>query len=120
MRKNNHNEEAMKAYFEANYTEDSWYPQGDFDAKIRGTVAAFNDYDWDANIRRTPNKAERMAEWFKGLPTPFYPEPFYMNIEALLRQWGILEEGAPESRVNKMAENWWTYWAQWVLRHYSK
>lgn len=72
--------------------------------------------NYPSNIRNIPNTVDRMADYFMGLPSPFHPDYQNYRIEEILREWGIIKDGHPPSRVNKMVEGWWSYWASWVIK----
>ena len=73
-------------------------------------------YDYPRNLQVFPHEKDRMADWFQGLPDPFYPTPYYCDIEETLREWNIIKDGFPPSRVSRLKEGWFTYWAGWVIK----
>ena len=73
--------------------------------------------DYPRNLQLFPNMAERLGDHFRGLPSPFYPTPYYYEIEENLRAWGILKEDDIPSKVERLKENWFSYWAAWVIKN---
>jgi len=74
-------------------------------------------YNYPNNQRRFPFEEDRMADWFQGLPDPFYPTPYYHEIEENLKEWGIIKDSFPPSRVERLKNGWWSYWASWVIKN---
>lgn len=114
MSKRNTNFEAMEKYFWENY-------QGEYDVLKHACEDILQEsipiMDYPRNMQDFPNMGDRLGDHFRGLPYPFYPTPYYHEIEENLREWGIIKEGYLPSRVNKMKEDWWSYWAGWVIKN---
>ena len=73
--------------------------------------------NYPSNIHQYPNEVDRMGDYFRGLPSPFHPDYENYRIEEILREWNIIKDGYPPSRVNKMVDGWWSYWASWVIKN---
>ena len=111
--KRNYNEQAMIAYFWENYTGDKTTLK-DACKEIVETGRAI--YNYPRNLQLFPAEADRLADYFQGLPTLFYPTPYYHEIEENLRKWGIIKENWSDSRIWRAKENWWFVWAQFCLK----
>jgi len=110
----NTNFTAMEKYFWENYLGDETELQEackDILEEGRST------YDYPNNKQRFPNEGDRMADWFQGLPHPFYPTPYYHEIEENLTEWGIIKSGFPPSKVARLKDGWWSYWSSWVIKN---
>ena len=116
MARKNHNEEAMIKYFEENYDSGNDFGCDTLQEKIRLTL---KDYDrcvnYPSNIRNLPNIADRYADHMMGLPSPFHPEFEHYKIEEQLREWNVIKDGHAPSRIRTMVENYWKYWALWLI-----
>ena len=114
MAKRNTNFTAMEKYFWENYLgEETELNEACLDVVGTGR----DQYNYANNLQRLPHEQDRMADWFQGLPHPFYPTPYYHEIEENLTEWGIIKNGFPPSRVQRLKDGWWTYWAAWVIKN---
>jgi len=110
----NTNFKAMEQYFWDNYQgQETTLKEACLDVLATGRGI----YDYPRNQQVFPHEEGRMADWFQGLPDPFYPTPYYHEIEENLTEWGIIKDGFPPSRVSKIKNGWWVYWASWVIKN---
>ena len=107
----------MEAYFRENYNGS----ETELGAMCKDTLDTYRDVtEYANNLRRFPNLTDRVADHMGGLPEPFYPTPYYYEIEELLRDWNIIKESDNPSRVERLKNGWWTYWAGWIIKNARK
>ena len=118
MARKNHNEEAMVEYFLDNYDGENEFGTGD-ETLEQKCLLALNEYkrvcEYPANERKLVRLADRVADHMRGLPAPFHPEIYNYDIEAQLKEWGVLAKDAPHHKVAQMVENYYLYWALWII-----
>ena len=109
----NTNFKEMEKYFWDNY-------EGDYDNLKHACEDVVNEampvMNYPSNLQRFPNIVDRLADHFRGLPSPFYPEYSNYEIEQYLRKWGIIKENDIPLKVGRLVDGWWYYWANWVIK----
>ena len=72
------------------------------------------------NIRRIPNYQDRVKDHMMGIPSSFHPDFSNYEIEKNLRMWGIIKNDFSEKRAEKLVENWWNFWANYIIKQATK
>ena len=67
------------------------------------------------NVKRHPNRVNRIADWMMGLPNPWHPDFENWEIEQLLRKWNVIKDDDKEKAVTKKVQNWFNYWANYLV-----
>ncbi len=112
MARKNHNEAGMRKFFRNEYEGEFSTLKAQAKDVVRQARAVYN---YPNNIKNYPNEIDRMADHFMGLPSPFHPLFRNFEIEEQLKSWGVLAEDAIPSKVSRMVDNYYRYWAAWVF-----
>jgi hypothetical protein len=72
------------------------------------------------NIKQFPNIADRMADWFMGLPAVINIEFRNYQILQLLEEWGVIAPDANEKTKDKYLSGWFRFIANQFIIHVCK
>jgi hypothetical protein len=75
-----------------------------------------SEYNYPYNKKIHPNKQQRLAEWFKGLPSAFNLDFENYEIIRLSIEWGYLPENPTEHKQQDTINNWFTRMAFNLIR----